>query len=500
MDKLFTDGVRCSLETRWHERVIESVMTQTFLTGCDLASSIGSLLIFWRELGIPRGSKIALCLPSGLKWAELFFAISYSEYTIVALPSDFESAVVAAQHSDCNILYIQSSNYNLINIGDFKCLEYIISSEDNNILWSSSPTQHKYQQMQLTSINELPSNCNHPNDLALIIYTSGTATRIKGVKLSYRNITSCLYANIDRFQYVKDKSYLSLLPFNHIFGLMYDLILPLCSGMNLFVLDCPPIPEFIIPALRAIRPIMLFSVPAVLYKLMEEVKITNDWALLSSCKMIICGGASVKPSFSKWMIEERGLPFAIGYGMSECSPAICVPDMKEYEINSCGKPVDCIQFRIDSDDPEHIPGEVLVKGDSVFMGYYKDETLTSHHFTYDGWFKTGDLAFQSETGNVFLCGRKDSQLSSSVGKNIFLDDLEEILRSNRGIKDALLINQNGLLKAYVVPLGSAYISSIKSYIKELNSHSFHDCFITEVKFVEKLERTEKGTVKRYLYQ
>lgn len=500
MSSIITKELTQSLQDKWNEVVIESFKTHETLTGKALLSAMMSHVFFWRKLGIPEAGKIAVCIPSGMKWAELFLSGFFSEYVVVALPGDIDSAIVAAQHSDCNALYIQPSDLDLICVSNFAFLDYIISADDNNVLWSSKQIKEHHTSVDLNRTNEFVDDRHSPDDLALIIYTSGTSTRTKGVMLSYKNISTCVHANYSRFPYQKYESYLSILPLNHIFGLMYDLLLPLCKGMHLFLLDYPPIPEFIIPALRSIRPIMLFSVPLVIYKLMEEIKSQDNWEVLSSCKMITCGGAGVQPAFSEWMIMDRKLPFNIGYGMSECSPAICVPDINNYEINSCGRPVDSLEVSIDSEDPMRIPGEILVKGDSVFIGYYKDDCLTQKLFSTDGWFRTGDLGILSQKGNVFLCGRKDSQLSSNSGKNYFLDDVENILLESRYIKDAIIIPFEGHLKALVVPYDSISEEPIRAYIADINSRFVQGIYISDIQFIDKIERTEKGTVKRSVYQ
>lgn len=500
MQPTFVETIVKLLKKRWNKFVIESYNEKEFLTGGSLALDIYSLIKFWKELDLNDGSKIAICVPSGLQWAKLFLAISCSNHVAVVLPGDIESALIAAAHSDCDALYVQEANLRYIDVHKFKNLRYIISIEGNKILWTQSHKNMQFcQSPQITRADFIVPHRN-VEDMALLIYTSGTSSHIKGVMLSFQNLSVCINANYPRFKYEYGENHLNILPLNHIFGLMYDLLLPLCSGMKLTILDKPPLPEFIIPALRHVRPIMLFSVPLIMYKLVEAVDKTNNWEVFSSCKMITCGGAQIKKEFCELMAVKRGLPFYIGYGMSECSPTICVAEADNYEMCSCGKPIDCLQFKIDSDSPLNTAGEILVKGDTLFMGYYKDDSMTRNMFTEDGWFKTSDMAIMSKWGNVFICGRKNNQVSSDSGKNVFFEDIESHLRTSALIKDAVVCMHDGNLKAYVVLRDYVQLSSLQQVISDMNSRFLNGVYITEIQYLDKIEKTEKGTIKRSLYQ
>lgn len=487
-----------TLRRHWHNVILESYSTKEKISGQSLASFISSLHSFWCDLHIDDGDKIAMCIPPGIAWAKLFLATYCSKYVPIALPSDINLAISAAYHSDCKILYIQRSNLSTIDIDRFTNLEYIISIEDNDILWTPNVNTASIKHHLLSNISELNIFHKENSDLSLIIYTSGTSTRLKGVMLSSQNLSSCCFSNYTRFPYEEGSSILSILPINHIFGLMYDLLLPICKGMRVVMLDSPPLPEYIVPALEYAKPSILFGVPVILYNLISEIQHNDSWSLLLSCKMITCGGAGVREEFSKLLIEEKKLPFYIGYGMSECSPTISVAKPEQYEINSCGMPIDCLNLRIDSVDPLHIPGEIQVKGDSVFLGYYKDEDLTRSVFTSDGWFKTSDIATVSEQGNIFIQGRMDSQISSNTGKNIYLEDIERTLCNSPLITDAVVASYDNKLKAFLVA-NKADDFAIKTFVQELNSNKLCGAYITEVQYVGRIERTPKGTIKRSRY-
>lgn len=496
----YTEIIGDSLRKHWDDVVIESYSRNQKISGKSLASYILSKIIFWHQLDILNGEKIAICAPSGFEWAKLFIAISFSEYVAVSLPSDIESALDAAMHSDCSIIYIRKSDASLIDTSKYANLKYIISISDNEIIWSLNDITMEYKESPLTHPDDFAVRSHNLVDLALLIYTSGSSSRIKGVMLSYNNLTACLKTNYLRFPYTEGSNYLSILPLNHIFGLMYDLLLPIGKGMSVIILDRPPIPEYVIPAMRSVKPNMIFLVPMLAYKLIEVIEKSHAWDALSSCKMITCGGAGVKKEFIEKMTNSLGLPFYIGYGMSECSPSICIPKLEKYETYSCGQPVDCLELKIDSEDPYHIPGEILVKGESVFMGYYKDGELTKNTFTADGWLRTSDVAYLSIAGNVFLCGRKDSMLSSVSGKNIYIDDIENILREYSFIKDIAVCLQVEHLKAYIVPNGEIDKEDIKQLLHDINSRLLKGTYISDIQFVERIERTTKGTIKKSIYQ
>lgn len=496
----YTEIIGDSFRRHWNDVIIESYSKNLKISGKFFASYVLSEISFWNQLGISKGEKIAICAPSGLEWAKLFIAISFSDYVAVALPSDIESAIDAAIHSDCSVIYIRKSDISFIDTSKYTNLRYIISISDNEIIWSLNGSIVEYNETPLAHPNDFAVSSHNLFDLALLIYTSGSSSKLKGVMLSYNNLTSCLMANYLRFPYVEGDNYLSILPMNHIFGLMYDLLLPIGKGMRVAVLDRPPIPEYLIPALRSVRPIMIFLVPMLAYKLIEAIEKSQAWDALSSCKMITCGGAGVKKEFIEKMKNSLKLPFFIGYGMSECSPSVCVPRLEKYEMYSCGQPVDCLEIKIDSEDPYHVPGELLVKGASVFIGYYKDAQLTKEAFSEDGWLRTSDIAYQSITGNVFLCGRKDSMLSSDSGKNIYIEDIENTLRENSFIEDIAVCLHNEHLKAYIVPKGEISQEDMKQLLHDINSCVLRNIYISDIQYVERIERTAKGSIKRSIYR
>lgn len=500
MNLEYTEIIGDSLRAHWNDVVIESFSTDVKIYGKSLASFIKSNLKFWNQLDIQEGEKISLCAPSDMEWAKLFLAISVSKYVPVALPGDIESALEAAIHSDCCVIYVRKSDATLINLSRFTNLKYVVSISDNEIIWSRDGKVSEYKEIQLTKPDDFVIQRHCLKDLALLIYTSGSSSRLKGVMLSYGNLSACLESNYLRFPYTEGTNYLSILPLNHIFGLMYDLLLPVGKGNRVVLLDRPPIPEYIIPAIRSVRPSLIFLVPIIAYKLIEEIERTQALETLSSCKMITCGGAGVKREFIEKMTSCLKLPFFVGYGMSECSPSICVPKVDQYETFSCGQPMDCIKIKIESEDPYHKPGEILVKGDSVFMGYYKDSGLTREVFTEDGWLRTSDMAYLSLAGNVFLCGRKDSMISSVSGKNIYIDDIENALRKSTLVEDVAIGLKEDRLKAYIVPRGKATEENLKKLIQEINGHLLKGIYISDVQCVERIERTIKGTVKRSIYQ
>lgn len=496
----YTEIIRDSLIKHWNDVVIESYTSNHKISGNALASYILSEISFWNRLDLQEGEKISLCAPSGLEWAKLFIAISFSKYVAVSLPCDIDSALEAAIHSDCSVIYTRKTDVALIDTSKYANLKYIISISDNEVIWSRNGKIVEYKEATLVQPNDFVIQKHNLKDLALLIYTSGSSSRLKGVMLSYNNLTRCIMSNYLRFPYEDGTRYLSILPLNHIFGLMYDLLLPIGKGMCMVILDRPPIPEFIISAIRSVRPSMIFIVPIVAYKLIEAIEKTHAWDALTSCKMITCGGASVKKEFIKKMTNELNLPFYVGYGMSECSPSVCVPNIGQYEPYSCGQPIDCIEIKINSKDPYNIPGEILVKGESVFMGYYKDTKLTKENFTEDGWFRTSDIAYQSLMGNVFLCGRKDSMLSSGSGKNIYIDDIENVIRKSPFIEDVAIGFNDEKLKAYIVPSGIIDKEYMKQLLHDINGHFLKGIFISEVQYVKRIERTTKGSIKRSIYQ
>jgi len=223
-------------------------------------------------------------------------------------------------------------------------------------------------------------------------------------------------------------------------------------------------------------------------------------------KTIIIGGAPLD-----WKVEgvfkKIGLPYAVGYGMTEACPLLALETPQGFVTGSCGKPIH--EIRIDSSDPERIPGEIQSRGPNLTMGYYKNPEADAKSYTEDGWFRTGDLGVMDEDGNLFIRGRIKALILSASGQNIYPEEVEQVLSRNPAVVESVVLEREGKIVALVYAKADALVNlDEESQLELANSirnraNQFLPKFsqIFRVELVDlPFERTAKGTIKRHLYK
>lgn len=375
------------------------------------------------------------------------------------------------------------------------------------------------------------------DDLAIINYTSGTTTLSKGVMLSNRAINSNLQFAIDTMPFMTPgKNIISMLPMAHMYGLSFEIIFPFIAGVNIHFLTRVPSPKIISEAFARIKPDLIISVPLIIEKIYKTklkpvidklyMKIFLRTPIIDNFLrnmiveqlnqafggrfyQVIIGGASINQEVEKFF-RKIGFKYTIGYGMTECAPLLTYSDWTTFKEGSCGRPVERMQIRIDSADPENIVGEILAKGENVMMGYYKNPEATQKAFTSEGWFKTGDMGLIDKEGNLFIKGRIKNMILGSSGHNIYPEEIEDILNSTPYIQESIVLEQDNKLVALVYldqellnkeKIDLARSKHIMGEIrKEINKQlpiysQISYIFIQE----EEFEKTPKRSIKRYLY-
>ena len=376
------------------------------------------------------------------------------------------------------------------------------------------------------------------DELALINYTSGTTGRSKGVMIPYRAMWSNLdFANNVLGKMVKPgDNVISILPMAHMYGMAFEFIFEFMSGIHIFFLTRMPSPAIIAQALADVKPILMITVPLVIEKIIRKKVFpqiqNNRMKLLLNMPMInkkvkekirdqvyeafggnlyqiIVGGAALNKEIEAFL-KDINFPFTVGYGATECAPIICYSDWKTFVEGSCGRAVLHQQVRIDSADPENVPGEILTKGPNILLGYYKNDEDTNKTIDKDGWFHTGDLATIDSDGNVFIKGRSKNMILGSNGQNIYPEEVEDKLNSLPLVSECLVVQRGDKLVGLVYPdyeeaktLGLNE-SDIRNIMEEnrtqLNIVIPSYCKIAELEIrEEEFEKTPKKSIKRYLY-
>ena len=518
----------------------------------DVARKIEKLHILFEYSGVKEGDKIALCGRNSACWAVAFLATL--TYGCVAVPILHEFTADQIQnivnHSDAKLLFIGDIVATQIDTTKMPNLEGIIYIPDYSLVLSRTD-KLTYAREHLNEIfgHKFPKYFRKqhihyyreksPEEMALINYTSGTTGFSKGVMIPYR----ALWSNFDfAMQVLGDKIKLGckticILPMAHMYGMSFEFLFEFLRGVHVFFLTRLPSPSIIARAFTEIQPSLILSVPLIIEKIIRRQifpKIQNNKIHLllnmpvvgkrirerikeQVCRSfggnfyeVIIGGAAFNQEVESFLrlIE---FPYTVGYGATETAPIMCYSDWHTFAKGSCGRPVAHMQLRIDSPDPENIPGEILAKGLNVMLGYYKDPSATEKTIDKDGWYHTGDLGTMDAENNLFIRGRSKTMLLGSSGQNIYPEEIEDKLSSLALVNECLVIQDNQKLIGLVHPDYDAskslglYNDDLKNIIEqnrqELNTQMPVYSKVAEIEIQkEEFQKTPKKSIKRYLYE
>ena len=375
-------------------------------------------------------------------------------------------------------------------------------------------------------------------ELAIINYTSGTSGFSKGVMIPYRAVLSNLEFGRKVLPGLNNThSVVSMLPSAHMYGLMFELLYELSVGAHVHFLSRVPSPKIIMQALSEVKPYVVIAVPLVIEKIyktkvkpvlekegirflmklpvlnqvvLNKVKTELINAFGGNFYEVIIGGAAFNKEVESFF-KKMGFPFTVGYGMTECAPIITYDDWQEEKLYSCGKAAPNLEVKIDSADPQNVPGEILVKGANVFLGYYRNEEATKAVFTEDGWFRTGDMGVLDADNCLYIKGRSKCMILGPSGQNIYPEEVETVINSQPYVVDSLVIEEDGGLTALIYPdfqqgaregmNQKVFAEFIEGTLSELNKELPNYARLKKVKVMtEDFERTPKKSIKRYLYQ
>lgn len=538
----FTSILESTIVRKWDSAALQDYTQEKAYTYGELASEMKALANLWKNAGINPGDKIAINAKSSANWVKAFLACATEGYVSSVLfngftPGDTQNLV---NHSESRLLYTEKRIFQGM---DFEAMPQIKGAIDINtgeLLAARDGFDKLYEAFEVKQISK--DEAVYPeremDDLCSIMYTSGSTGNPKGVMLSIRNFSANIDFIKDNCPYREDECYLSILPYAHIFGLTFDAIMPLCGGLHLYILGLPPVPTYLKEAFKKVRPHLFFGVPLVFMKFIDATlgefinsesgkkKLEDYENHPDFCKMlrgllldsmggniefIATGGAAIPSELESVLAFKLQAPFCTGYGMTECAPLLSIGHIGKYKAKSCGEYLSNIEMKINSEDQENIPGEVLVKGGVVFQGYYKNQAATDAVFTEDGWFRTGDMGTIDSDKNLFLVGRCKNMLLSENGQNIYPEEVEVVLNEMPFVQESLLVQRGSRLVALIVvneeklsemnmnrdALENIMQQNIINLNKKIPAYSAVNDH--ELLF-EPFAKTPKGSIRRFLYK
>jgi long-chain acyl-CoA synthetase len=495
--------------------------------------------------GIRKGDKIALFGKNSSDWGILYIStITYGAVIVPILP-DFKPADVhhIVTHSDSVLLFVEDSLFSGLDPKAMPHVRKILKIQDLSCFYERGiiPAEENTS----ASVTESPENITQgmisfgPSDgenIAVISYTSGTTGFSKGVVIQHKSLLgNILYAHRNMPLNPKDKI-LSFLPLAHTYGCAFEFLFPFTLGCDITFLTKTPSPKIIMQAFQEIRPALILSVPLVIEKIYKSqlipalrkpaVKILSHTPLLNQLiyrkirkKMVdvfggnfrelVIGGAPFNKQAESFF-HKINFPFTVGYGMTECGPLISYASWKTTELGASGRVVDELEVRIDSQEPTKTAGEILVRGNHVMLGYYKNDEATRAVLEEDGWLHTGDLGVIDSKGNIYIKGRSKSMILGPSGKNIYPEEIESILNNRFLVMESLIIERDQLLTAVIYPDADAMEKAgvtreklpeiFKGYLHDLNHRLPKYMHVSGFEITEsEFEKTPKRSIKRFLY-
>lgn len=544
----FLGLIESSIHTNWEKPAFSDYNGSTLLFK-DFAQKIAELHVIFETINVQKGDKIALCGRNCTNWAITFFAAMSYGAVVTTILHDFDGESIhnIVNHCDAKVFFVGEHVWDKVDPIKIPNVETIISIEDYTIQKSRSQKLNqvcdnlslifKEKYPQGFSPADLTFHQEEPEELALINYTSGTTSKPKGVMIPYRSLWSNTKFAIESITFVKPgDGIVSMLPMAHMYGLAFEILLSVAKGCHVHFLTRLPSPQIIMGAFEKVKPSLIIAVPLIIEKIIVSKVFTelNKQPTKTLIKIpiirekifakvkdklisvfggqvveIVVGGAALDSEVGKFLSRIK-FPYTVGYGMTECGPLISYDFWDTYRATSCGKPVDRMEVKIDSPDPQNITGEIIVRGTNTMLGYYKNLEATAEVLGSDGWLRTGDLGVMDENQYVYIKGRCKTMILGASGQNIYPEEIEQLLNNTTFVAESLIVERQGKLHALIFPDQDAIQAShsresveniLKAEIDNLNKRLPKYSQITDYT-VQKIEfdKTPKRSIKRFLYK
>ncbi|MBQ9176083.1 MAG: AMP-binding protein [Bacteroidaceae bacterium] len=572
-DKCLTRLVTEAIKDGWSRPALTDYQGDSMTYG-NIAEKIETIHIVFARLGIERGDAVALCGRNCANWAVAFMATVTYGAVAVPILHEFKTEQIGniLEHSESKLLFAADNILKeleqeagrpampphllaVVNLADFNWSPLLSSPKGEELhpdgtippwgdkrgawgdLWQAACAEFRLRHPQGLTPADVNYAAAAPDDLAIINYTSGSTGKSKGVMLSQKNLWNNVQFGIDILndKIAKDGTIVSILPMAHMYGLAFEILSEFCMGMHIYFLTKLS-PTLIFKAFAEVKPTLIVCVPLIIEKVirrtvmprLQDIRIRTLLHLpvigrtvkQSICKKltqafggrfyeVIIGGAALSDDVSA-ILHDIGFRYTVGYGTTECAPLITYEDFAHYQPGTCGKAIDRMEIKIGSTDPANIVGEILVRGDGVMLGYFKNKEATDSAIDADGWYHTGDLGVMQADGTISIRGRSKNMLLGPNGQNIYPEEIEDKLNAMMLVAESVVIQKAGRLYALIYPdhdeAEAAGISAKELSLaldktrREVNQELPAYEQIAGIKVMQQeFEKTPKKSIKRFLY-
>lgn len=542
-----------SFRNYWALPALTEYGSQEILTYGEFARRIARIHIFYQQMGLRRGDKVALLGRNSATWVTFFMATITYGATIVPILSDFNAndSQHIINHSEATLLIVANSIWETLDYEQLPMVRAVLSLDTRLVLAERSREGHPTAEKAIRNLTRRfravyrngfgPENiCYEPtakDAMAILNYTSGTTGFSKGVMLTYDNVAGNVMYGVESKLHYEGSRALSFLPLAHAYGCAFDMLVPLATGSFVTIFGKTPTPVLLMKALSQVRPNLVVCVPLILEKIYRKMivpMITRRairWALavpfvdsaiyakirnrlidaFGGCfEQVIIGGAPLNSEVEEFLYKIK-FPFTVGYGMTECAPLISYTSWREFVPTSCGHVMPNMEVKISgSSNPEEIPGEICTRGQNRMTGYYKNPDATEATIDTDGWLHTGDMGTVTD-GTIFIRGRYKTMILSASGQNIYPEEIEAKLNNMPYVNESLIVERGKGLTAIVYPdydrmdADKIDINALTPLMEtnrvELNKLVAPYEKVDRIQLIpHEFEKTPKKSIKRYLYQ
>ncbi|MBN2481579.1 MAG: AMP-binding protein [Bacteroidales bacterium] len=544
----FVDYVKESIKKNWDITALSDYKGES-MTYSEIGNHIYKFHLLFDHIGIKKGDKIALVGKNSVRWCVIYLAVTSYGAVIVPILPDFmpEDIQSIVNHSDSVLLFSSDSIYQNIDPSKLTAVKGIISLNSFGLLNSTSPRiRPAIEQLDVEFAKNFPEGLNAEqftvpsvsnNELAVISYTSGTTGFSKGVMLQHNSLAANVRFAQNNMPLIPGDRIVSFLPLAHTYGCAFEFLFPFSIGCHVTILTKSPSPQVIMQAFQEVKPRLILSVPLVIEKIYKAklIPVISKWhmkillgtpllkkvlhkkiranlmqAFGGNFTELVIGGAAFNPE-AEAFFKKIKFPFAVGYGMTECGPLISYAPWTENRLGASGRSVDTLEVTIDSEDTQNIVGEIILRGENVMTGYYKNEEASKAIIDDEGWLHTGDLGVIDRDGFIYIKGRSKSLILGASGRNIYPEEIEAPINNMYYVSESVVVQRGEKLVALIYPdkektekeniSQDDLVKIFDQYRKDLNKSipGYMNVSRFEIRD-EEFVKTPKRSIKRYLYK